>query len=930
MAEATSVSGPITGTDKTLSFETGKLAHQSQGAVVVRIGDTQVLVTANGDRNVREGIDFFPLTVDIEEKAYAAGKIPGSFFRREGRPTDNAVLTCRLIDRPLRPSFAEGYRNETQVVGTVLGVDDDNPYDVAAINGASAALMLSGLPFDGPIGAVRLAYSAEGTWIPHPTWTEGDDATFLIVVAGREVNGEIAIMMVEAGGTETAWSHYEAGAPKVTEAVIADGLEAAKTWIRESMDLQHQLVEKHGRRDPLPFEAKVDYGQDVFDRVAAVGTEALAEACTIATKVERNAAIDEATTSIKEQLKGELEGRDKEIKEAVRSLTKKLVRQRVVKEGVRMDGRGAADLRALSAEVHVLETAHGTGLFQRGDTQVLNVCTLGMPRMDQLLDTLSPEDRKRYMHHYNMPPYANGETGRMGGTKRREVGHGLLAERALLPVVPSQEEFPYALRLVSEVLASNGSTSMASVCASSLSLMDAGVPIKAPVAGIAMGLIYEDGVYTTLTDILGAEDAFGDMDFKVAGTADFVTALQLDTKIEGLPADVLADALRQAYDARVQILDVMNACIAEARSDVAETAPKIVSFNIPIDKIGEVIGPKGKVINTLQQETGADINVDDDGMVGTVTIGSKDGLAVAEARRRIELILDPPLAVVGATYQGRVVNITKFGAFVNILPGRDGLVHISKLGQGKRIDKVEDVVSLGDPIEVRVDDIDPQGKVSLSPVGDAQAARRPRTRVRGRRTCLVHRQAHQAGTRGDLLDPSVEPAQADEASGAVGARRVLDAFALLGGGELEVGAGVVHGDQGSCARGLPGGGSGTAELGGSARVQGDGGARPRRRPCEAGRGGACGGRRHRRSPAGHPTRPRAPAARERRPGTPRAAGTGRTGPWPPRRPRGTRRTRGRGPSSSRAGRRRARKGSSARRRRSAEQRSGRMRSGRER
>ena len=718
MAEATSVTGPVSGTDKTLSFETGKLAHQSQGAVVARIGDTQVLVTANGDRNVREGIDFFPLTVDIEEKAYAAGKIPGSFFRREGRPTDNAVLTCRLIDRPLRPSFAAGYRNETQVVGTVLGVDDDNPYDVVAINGASAALMLSGLPFEGPIGAVRLAYSTEGTWVPHPTWAEGDDATFLIVVAGREVNGEIAIMMVEAGGTETAWSHYEAGAPKVTEAVIADGLEAAKTWIKESMDLQHQLVEKFGRRDPMPYEPKVDYGQDVFDRVVAVGTDTVGKACAITDKAERNAATVEATTAIREQLKGELEGRDKEIKEAVRALTKKLVRQRVVSEGVRMDGRGPSDLRPLSAEVHVLATAHGTGLFQRGDTQVLNVCTLGMPRMDQLLDTLSPEDRKRYMHHYNMPPYANGETGRMGGTKRREVGHGLLAERALLPVVPSQDEFPYALRLVSEVLASNGSTSMASVCASSLSLMDAGVPIKAPVAGIAMGLIYENGTYTTLTDILGAEDAFGDMDFKVAGTAEFVTALQLDTKIEGLPADVLADALRQAYEARVQILDVMNACIAEARDDVAETAPKIVSFNIPIDKIGEVIGPKGKVINSLQQETGADINVDDDGMVGTVTIGSKDGLAVAEARRRIELILDPPLAVVGATYQGRVVNITKFGAFVNILPGRDGLVHISKLGQGKRIDKVEDVVSLGDAIEVRVDDIDPQGKVSLSPVGD--------------------------------------------------------------------------------------------------------------------------------------------------------------------------------------------------------------------
>jgi polyribonucleotide nucleotidyltransferase len=718
MAQAITVSGPISGTDKSLSFETGQLAPQSQGAVTGRIGDTVVLVTANAAKDVREGIDFFPLTVDIEERMYAAGKIPGSFFRREGRPSDQAILTCRLIDRPLRPSFAEGYRNETQVVGTVIGADQENPHDVVAINAASAALMLSGIPFEGPIGAVRIAYTQEGAWLPHPTYQEGDESTFELVVAGRALGDDIAIMMVEAGGTEKAWEYYEAGAPKVTEEVIAQGLEAAKTWIGESIDLQRQLVEKAGTRAPLAYTSQVDYGDDVFDRVAAVGSERIAQSQTIVDKTERNQATEEATAVIVADLAAEFEGREKEIKAAVRSLTKKLVRKRIVEEGVRIDGRGLKDLRPVSAEVGLLATAHGSGLFQRGETQVLNVTTLGMPRMDQLLDTLGVDDKKRYMHHYNMPPYANGETGRVGSPKRREIGHGLLAERALLPVVPSVEEFPYALRLVSEVLSSNGSTSMGSVCASTLSLMDAGVPIKQAVAGIAMGLVYAEGKYTTLTDILGAEDAFGDMDFKVAGTADFVTALQLDTKIDGLPADVLAQALQQAKEARLRILEIMRAAIAEPRPDVQGTAPKIVSFEIPLDKIGEVIGPKGKVINTLQQETGADINVDDDGQVGTVTIGSKDGEAVAEARRRIEMILDPPKAEVGATYAGKVVNITKFGAFVNILPGRDGLVHISKLGRGKRVERVEDVVNLGDELEVRVDDIDPQGKVSLSLVGD--------------------------------------------------------------------------------------------------------------------------------------------------------------------------------------------------------------------
>ncbi|MGE0880110.1 MAG: polyribonucleotide nucleotidyltransferase, partial [Acidimicrobiia bacterium] len=675
--------------------------------------------TANAAQGVRDGIDFVPLTDDVEERAYAAGKIPGSFYRREGRPTDAAILTCRLIDRPLRPSFPDGYRNETQIVATILGADQENPHDVLAINTASAALMLSGIPFDGPIGAVRIAYGTDGTWIPHPSYDQGDASTFELVVAGRQLDdGDVAIMMVEAGGTEKAWSYYEDGAPKVTEAVIAEGLESAKTWIKESIALQRQLVEAAGTRAPLAYNPVVDYEDDIQMWVERLGSDAIDAATRISAKAERNAALDQATKDISSELSTRFDGRDKEISEAIRSLTKKTVRRRIVQDGVRIDGRGPKDIRPLSAEVRLIPTAHGSALFQRGETQVLNICTLGMPKMNQLLDTIGPDTNKRYMHHYNMPPSANGEVGRVGSPKRREIGHGLLAERALLPVVPSQEEFSYTLRLVSEVLASNGSTSMASVCSSSLSLMDAGVPIKAPVAGIAMGLVFAEGKYTTLTDILGAEDAYGDMDFKVAGTADFVTALQLDTKIDGIPADVLAAALEQAKEARLAILDVMNAAIAEPREEVSGTAPKIISFNIPLDKIGEVIGPKGKVINTIQQETGADIAVDDDGIVGTVTIGSTDNGAVAEARRQIELIVNPPSAKVGEVYAGRVVNITKFGAFVNILPGRDGLVHISKLGRGKRIERVEDVVNLGDEIAVRVEDIDPNGKVSLTPVGD--------------------------------------------------------------------------------------------------------------------------------------------------------------------------------------------------------------------
>jgi polyribonucleotide nucleotidyltransferase len=726
MADAITVSGPISGSQRSLTFETGKLALQADGAVLCRIGDTIVLVTATAARKVREGQDFFPLTVDIEERMYAAGKIPGSFFRREGRATDQATLTARLIDRPLRPSFPEGFRNEVHIVGTIFGADQENPHDVLAINGASAALMLSGIPFEGPIGAVRVAYSTEGKWVPHASYQEGDASTFELVVAGRALSegkdAEIAIMMVEAGGTEKAWQYYEDGAPKVTEEVIAGGLEAAKQWIRESIELQRELVARAGAKQTIPYELFVDYGDDVYARVVEVGATLLEKANAVTTKVERNVAIEQATTEIAAVLDEEFAGREREVRAAIRSHTKTIVRKRIVEEGVRIDGRGPKDIRPLSAEIGLIPTAHGSALFQRGDTQVLNVTTLGMPRMNQLLDTIGIDETKRYMHHYNMPPFASGEAGSMRGPKRREIGHGLLAERALLPVVPPEAEFPYTLRLVSEVLASNGSTSMASVCGSSLSLMDAGVPIKAAVGGIAMGLVYAEGRYTTLTDILGAEDAFGDMDFKVAGTREFVTALQLDTKIDGLPSEVLAQALRQAKDARLIVLDVMDKAIATPHLDVKPHAPKILSFEIPMDKIGEVIGPKGKVINALQQETGADIAVDDDGSVGRVTIGAKESLAVNEARRRIELILDPPAAELGKTYEGKVVNITKFGAFVNILPGRDGLLHISRLGGGKRIERVEDVLELGQSIEVVVEDIDPQGKLSLILAGEAPVA----------------------------------------------------------------------------------------------------------------------------------------------------------------------------------------------------------------
>ena len=705
----TSVRGSFGDVD--IEFRTGKLAQLADGAVVVRIGDTEVLVTATASRSVREGQDFFPLTVDLEERMYAVGRIPGSFFRREGRATERAILTARLIDRPLRPNFRVGFRCETHVVGTVLSADLVNPYDLPALNAASAALTVGPIPFDGPIGAVRLAL-VDGEWLPFPTYEQLEEAVFDLVVAGkRNAAGEVDVAMVEAGATENGVRLAADGQPASDEATVAAGLEVAKGHISTLIDLQLEL---RSSVDPVEVDWPLteDYPDAMYEQVAAIARPKLAELGSISDKQERQSAeagVKESTIAAL-GLDEDDEAAAKAASKAFRSVQKAMMRERVVADGVRLDGRGLADIRPITVEVGMIPEAHGSALFQRGETQVLNVTTLGMLRMEQKLDTIDVDESKRYMHHYNFPPFATGEAGFMRGPKRREIGHGALAEKALLPVIPDDEGFPYAFRLVSEVLMSNGSSSMASVCGSTLSLMDAGVPIAAPVAGIAMGLIAHEGEYVTLTDILGAEDALGDMDFKVAGTEDMITALQLDTKIESLPASVLIDAMNQAREARLTILGKMADVIAEPRSELAPTAPKIESVVVPKDKIGEVIGPKGKTIRELEEETGATIEIDDD---GTIRVGAPDTPSLELAKERILAIGFPPEAHVGETYDGEVVNITKFGAFVNILPGRDGLLHISKMGGGRRIDKVEDVLALGDKVGVVVREIDDRGKVSL-------------------------------------------------------------------------------------------------------------------------------------------------------------------------------------------------------------------------
>ncbi|GAB2635838.1 polyribonucleotide nucleotidyltransferase [Nocardia goodfellowii] len=706
---------------RTIRFETGRLARQAAGSVVAYLDDETMLMSATtAGKSPKEQFDFFPLTVDVEERMYAAGRIPGSFFRREGRPSTDAILTCRLIDRPLRPSFVDGLRNEIQVVVTVLSLDPKDLYDVVAINAASASTQIAGLPFSGPVGGVRVAL-IEGQWVAFPTVEQLEGAVFDMVVAGRVVeSGDVAIMMVEAEATDKVIELIDGGAQAPTEAVVAEGLEAAKPFIARLCRAQSDLAElaaKPTGEFPLfpPYEA------DVFEAVEGTAKRELNEAMSIADKQTREAKIDEIKLDVLGRLGEDFAGREKELGAAFRSVTKKLVRQRILTDGFRIDGRGLADIRALSAEVAVVPRAHGSALFERGETQIMGVTTLDMVKMAQQVDSLGPETSKRYMHHYNFPPYSTGETGRVGSPKRREIGHGALAERALLPVLPSQEEFPYAIRQVSEALSSNGSTSMGSVCASTLSLLNAGVPLKAPVAGIAMGLVSdtikndkgEDEVrYVALTDILGAEDAFGDMDFKVAGTREFVTALQLDTKLDGIPSKVLAGALSQAHDARTTILDVMAEAITSP-DEMSPYAPRVTAIKIPVDKIGEVIGPKGKVINQITEETGANISIEDD---GTVYVGATTGPAAQAAIDQINAIANPQLPKVGERFLGTVVKTTAFGAFVSLLPGRDGLVHISKLGNGKRVAKVEDVVNVGDKLRVEIADIDNRGKISLVPV----------------------------------------------------------------------------------------------------------------------------------------------------------------------------------------------------------------------
>ena len=708
-----------------IRFETGRLARQAAGTAVVYLDDDSMLLSATtASKNPKDQFDFFPLTVDVEERMYAAGKIPGSFFRREGRPSEDAILTCRLIDRPLRPSFIKGLRNEVQIVVTVMALNPDHMYDVIAINAASMSTQLAGLPFSGPIGGVRVAL-IEGQWVAFPNHSDLEKAVFDMVVAGRISDNDVAIMMVEAEATVKTIGLIKDGATVPTEEIVGQGLEAAKPFIKILCEAQLALAKK-AAKPTGEFPVFLEYQDDIYAVVEKAAKDDLAKALTIAGKQDRETKLDEINKSVVEKVSVDFSERTKEISAALRSVTKKLVRQRVLREKIRIDGRGLRDIRALTAEVEVIPRVHGSAIFERGETQILGITTLNMLKMEQQLDTLSPEDHKRYMHNYNFPPYSVGETGRVGSPKRREIGHGALAERALLPVLPTREEFPYAIRQVSEALGSNGSTSMGSVCASTMSLLNAGVPLKASVAGIAMGLISDvvDGKteYVALTDILGAEDAFGDMDFKVAGTKEFVTALQLDTKLDGIPASVLSAALLQAKEARLAILDVMNQAISSP-DEMSLLAPRIISIKVPVDMIGAVIGPKGKMINQIQDETGADITIEDD---GTIYIGATEGSAAEAAKAQINEIANPVQLSVGDKFNGSVVKLATFGAFVNLAPGKDGLLHISqirKMHGGKRIENLEEVMKVGEKIEVVINEIDPKGKYSLVPANLPEEAK---------------------------------------------------------------------------------------------------------------------------------------------------------------------------------------------------------------
>ena len=675
---------------RTLTIETGKLANQAGGSVTVRYGDTILLVTACASPTAREGIDFLPLTIDYEERLYAAGKIPGSFFRREGRPTEMGTLAARLTDRPLRPLFPKGLHNEIQVVVTVLSADQENDPDILSIIGSSSALCLSEIPFDGPVSATRLGY-LDGQIIVNPTFAQLEDSKLDLVVAGTKG----AIAMVEAGASE------------VSEDVIIEAVKRGQEVNQEVIAIQQELMAL-AAKPKMSISLNGHADEALVDKAASILGDRLHSAIfTDREKGERDGALDTLSADVTAQL-GE-EHSSQVVKAAFEALVKREVRSGIVHRGLRPDGRQPKEIRPISCETSILPRAHGTGLFTRGQTQVLTILTLGSLAEIQKLDTISPEVSKRYLHHYNFPPYSVGEVRRVGGPGRREIGHGALAERALLPVVPNEDEFPYTIRLVSESISSNGSTSMASVCGSTLALMDAGVPLKAPVAGIAMGLVMmEDEKYVILTDIQGVEDALGDMDFKVAGTAQGITALQMDIKVKGITYAIMEEALKQAHEARLSVLGKIQDTLAEPRPELSAYAPRMLRLTIPVEKIGAVIGPGGKTIRSIIEETKTTINVDND---GTVTVGSASQEAAQMAMARIEMLTKE--AEVGTIYTGKVVRLMSFGAFVEILPGKDGLVHISELSN-ERVGAVEDVVSVGDEITVVVKEIDSMGRINLS------------------------------------------------------------------------------------------------------------------------------------------------------------------------------------------------------------------------
>jgi polyribonucleotide nucleotidyltransferase len=692
---------------RTIAIETGKLAAQAGGAVTVHLNDTVVFAAATmGD--VREGIDFFPLTVDYEERMYAGGKIPGSFFRREGRPSTDAILTARLTDRPLRPLFPEGMRNEVQIIMYSLSADAENPLDILAINAASAAIMISDIPWNGPVAAVRVG-RVDGQFIANPTFPEMDKSDLDLRIAGTRD----AILMVECGADE------------VPEDIMVAALEFGHKAIQPLIDLQRQMQAEIGKpkREVTFFVPDADLQKKVFERVSGPISSLLDKPLTknefyVGMTTLKDEVVAEMCTVPDSQSAGAGGANAADypadypalasVREAFDQAEQIIVRERILNLSKRPDGRAPTEIRPIWCEVGFSPRAHGSGLFTRGETQVLTLATLGTLREAQEIDTLSPVDTKRYMHHYNFPPFSTGETKMLRGQSRREVGHGALAERALEPVIPSEETFPYALRLVSEVLASNGSSSMASVCGSTLALMDTGVPIKAPVAGVAMGLVKEGERYQILTDIQGAEDHLGDMDFKVAGTAQGITALQMDIKISGLSTDIIKQALEQARQARLFILDKMLEVIPAPRPELKPHTPRVTTVKIPVDKIGAIIGPGGKNIRALQEETGTRIDIEED---GTVYIASADSEKAQMARERIEAVTEMPQ--LGRIYTGKVVRIADFGAFVEILPGTDGMVHISQL-DSERVEKVEDVVRMGDEITVMVTGIDAMGKIRLS------------------------------------------------------------------------------------------------------------------------------------------------------------------------------------------------------------------------